>query len=466
MACRSVRRNARLMMRILTAGLLGALCAASALAQSVETPQSFDAAHRVMAVTPGLAERLHLAPPLWPATAPYREVRLYAVQPAGGYVLVVLRPTGVVERYTLTDAQRAALGAAVDSAAALTGRPGGELSADIVSEPAGNAFARTQGLLGTFVYGPVAASLADDGSVATGLYLLVAGGSFFVAYGAAQQEPFTRAQSDLAADLGLAAGTGGWLAGYAASGGSDRGVRLVSLASALAGTITGAQLGRHLSDAEAHAGIFGLETGAALALDGAAASGASGRAAAAIATAGGVVGLPFGLRYPRRASYNVTAGDAQSIGTVGFIGALAGGMVGVGKHSTSRQVELSLATGYLAGEFVGARALARPFDLTQSQANVLKAGAIAGALMGEAVPALANSGNSRFVLGAGAVGAALAVSALAASFPGRVDDGAAAPRPGRRFRTLDGLSVELRPMSLAGVAAHRPGTYPLLHVAF
>jgi len=466
MACRALGRNARLMMRILATGALVALASTAAAAQSIETPQAFDAAHRVMAVTPGLADRLHLTPPLWPAAAPYREVRLYAVQPGGGFVLVVLRPTGVLERYALTDAQRSALETTIDSAESVSGRPGGEISADIVSEPAGNAFARTQGLLGVTVYGPIAASLADDANVGTGLYLLVAGGSFFVAYGSAQQEPFTRAQSDLAAGLGLAAGTGGWLAGYAASGASDKSVRVLSLASAFAGTIAGAQIGRTLSDAEAHGGVFGLETGAAFALDASAIAGLSGRAAAAFATVGGAAGLPLGLGYPRHAAYNVTAGDAQSIGTAGLVGAVVGGAVGIGKHASARQTELALTTGYLAGELVGERALARPLDLTQSQANLLKLGAFAGALLGVAVPTLGGSENMHLVLGAAGAGAALAVAGLAASFPSHAESVGAPARTGSGSRSTSRITFDVPTASIFGLAARRRGEYPLLRVTF
>lgn len=452
-------------MRILLLFALATSVSARAAAQTIETPQPFDSAHRVMAVTPALAERLHLASPLWPASVPYREVRLYSVEPGGGYVLVVVRPSGALERYALTDAQRATLGAAIDAASATAGHPGGEISADIVSEPAGNAFARTQAVLGTTVYGPIAASLAEDGRAATGLYLLVAGGTFFISYGAAQQEPFTRAQSDLAAGLGLASATGGWLAGYAATGGSETGVRVASLASAVAGTIAGANLGRNLSDAEAHSGMLGLDMGAVAALDASAVLGLSGRATAAAATAGGLVGLPLGFRYPRGVSYNVTAGDAQSVGTSGLIGAMIGGAIGAHEHASAHQVEFSLASGYLAGALVGESALARQFDLTQSQANILKVGAVAGALMGAAIPALANSGNVQFVLGSAGAGATLAVAGLASSFPSRAGDSGSG-QPSRRFRSLNRFSIDLPAASIVRLAAHSPGAHPLVHIAF
>src|SRR5262245_6167024 len=92
-----------------------------ARAQIAETPVPFDSAHRVMTVTEALVDRLHLAPPAWPVTGSFREARLYSIQ-TGGFVLVVPRSSGVVDRYPLSDAQRATLGAAVDAGISATGR--------------------------------------------------------------------------------------------------------------------------------------------------------------------------------------------------------------------------------------------------------------------------------------------------------------------------------------------------------
>lgn len=136
----------------------------------------------------------------WPARGDYREARLYAIEPGGGFVLVVQQVSGVLERFTLTETERATLRAAVDAGMSATGRPSAESASDLVSEPAGNAFARHQTALAATIYAPLAASLADDGSVAGATYLLVTGGTFFASYAATQSMPFTRAQSALAAD--------------------------------------------------------------------------------------------------------------------------------------------------------------------------------------------------------------------------------------------------------------------------
>jgi len=147
------------------------------------------------------------------------------------------------------------------------------------SEPAGNGYARKITALTALGYAPLAASLSDDGSVAGATYVLATGAAFFISYGAAQSGQITRAQGDLSANLGVAAGAAGLGVGYAATGNGDRGVRAIALGSALAGTIAGIGLGRHLTDAEAHSATLGIEGTAASAWAIGAAAGAQGRSA-------------------------------------------------------------------------------------------------------------------------------------------------------------------------------------------
>src|SRR5215210_754790 len=90
----SIHPHRRLSMpRILLALLL--LVAPAAAAQVVETPQAFDSAGRLMAITPSIAARLQLGPPAWRVIGDYTEARLYSV---GGdaYVLAVTRRDGSV----------------------------------------------------------------------------------------------------------------------------------------------------------------------------------------------------------------------------------------------------------------------------------------------------------------------------------------------------------------------------------
>ena len=102
-------------------GLCLALAAlARAGAQTTETPVPFDSAHRVLVITPALAERLRLADPAWPVRDEYRDVASVCVV-AGRIRPRRAAPHGSLKRYELTEAQRVALGAAIDLAMADVG---------------------------------------------------------------------------------------------------------------------------------------------------------------------------------------------------------------------------------------------------------------------------------------------------------------------------------------------------------
>jgi hypothetical protein len=426
--------------------------------QSIETPTPFDSAHRVLAVTPPIAVRLGLAPPIWPVSGEFRDVRLYSVSPTGGFVLVVQRSTaGVLERFPLTEAQARALQMVIDSAMAASGRPSNLGS--VPSEPAGNSFARRQLLLGAFVYGPLAASLANDGQVAGALYLLTAGTTFFASYGAAQSGQITRAQSHLAADLGLASGVAGLLVAHAATGDwSGKGVRGAALGSAFVGTLGGVALGRNLTDAEAHAATGGIEAGAATSWSLAAALGASSRATSASIVAGEGLGYLVGLQYPRWASYTVTAGDADAVQTAGLLGAAVGATIISGSnHPSNQAIAAAVGPTYLLGLVVGDAAIARQFNLTESDATIANVGAVAGGLVGAAIPLLAGSNNTTFTLGAATAGAMLGMTAVI---------GLANASPEHPVQASGLRRVSLGGAGLLGIALHRPGSYPIAQIRF
>jgi hypothetical protein len=440
-------------------GLCLALVALSrAGAQTTETPVPFDSAHRVLVITPALSERLHLADPAWPVRDEYRDVHLYSSS-HGGFVLVALLPNGSFKRYELTDAERVALGAAIDAAMATSGRPIGQIGAE-PSEPAGNGYARKMTVLTALGYAPVAASLSDDGTVAGATYVLTTGAAFFVSYGAAQSGQITRAQGDLSANLGVAAGAAGLGVGYAATGNGDRGVRAIALGSALVGTIAGIGLGRHLTDAEVHSTTLGIEGIAASAWSIAAAAGAQGRGMAAIVAASEPVGYAVGLQYPRMASYSVTAGDVNAMQTAGLVGGLVGGAL-IGSHPSPRLTGVALGASYVAGLLVGDGAIARPFDLTTSDANLVTIGAVAGGVMGLAIPLIAQTGNGSVVSGSAAAGATLGMSLVfgTTNFRRAGEIVPATDRSPSRFSIGPGLGV-------LGLATRAPGRYPVFRFTF
>jgi hypothetical protein len=452
-------------MRLTVVAAAVAVMARGLLAQTVETPVPFDSAGRVVAVTPALATRLGLTAPAWPVATPaFREARLYSVDPGGGFVLVVQRTTGALVRIPLTAAQRIALGNAINVATAANGRPSADLAADVISEPAGDAFIRHQTFLGAAVYGPLAASLTNDATAAGAVYLAATGLSFFVSYGSAQSTPFTRAQNDLGGSLGLSTGGIGWLAGYAATGNSDRGVRALALGSAIVGTIAGVTLGKSLTDAEAHAASFGMETAAAATLLGTSIAGTSARATAGAVALVSALGYPIGVKYPRRAGYQVTAGDVEATTTSALVGVLVGSSaLGAVDHPTTNQITAFLAAGYLGGAIAGDWLLARPLDFSQSDATLLNIGAVAGAFVGGVFPVLARSNSLAADTGAPALGAMLGMAIVASALPGVNEP----HRVGSvRLQPRTGPVLSFVPSGLVGIAAHAQGAYSLARVSF
>lgn len=447
-------------MRATLIACLALAVAPCARAQTIETPVPFDSAHRVLVVTPILAERLRLADPVWPLRGDYRDVRLYSVS-QGGFVLVALLPSGALQRYELTDAQRTTLGSAIDLAMASTGHPTAPAGSE-VSEPAGNGYARHVTLLSAALYAPLAASLFDDGSAAGAAYVLTTGGAFFISYDAARSGQITRAQGDLSANLGLAAGAAGLGIGYAASGNGEKGVRAAALGSALVGTMAGVGLAHGLTEAEAHAAFVGIEGAAASTWAIAAGAGASPRSIAAAVVASEPIGYLLGVRYPRVASYAVTAGDLHAMQTSALVGGLVGAaFVSNGGGASPRQVGAAVGAAYVGGMLVGDAAIARPFDLSTADANLVTIGAFAGGIMGLAVPLAAQSDNGSLIFGSAAGGAALGMSVIFASTDfHRVEQRRAAlDRIGGRLQLAPGAA-------LVGLATRTPGRYPLVHFSF
>jgi hypothetical protein len=452
-------------MRILAIAAVVALFAApaSGRAQTVESPVSFDSAHRVLAITPAMVQRLNLVSPTWPVAGEFKEAHLFSVSPGDAFTLVVQRPSGASERFTLSANERDALRAAIDAGMTASGRPSAEIGSDLVSEPAGNRFAVHLTTLAAIAYGPLAASLFEnDGQAAGAAWLLTTGLTFFVSYSAAQSSGITRAQSDLAGDLGLVAGGSGLLLGYAATGDADQGVRGLALASAIIGTAVCAGAAVKMSDAEVHGAMMGVRMGSAFGVAASRLGGADGRSTAAVAVAGAMIGFPLGLAYPRHAGYLVTAGDAEAMGTSGLIGA-AWAAATLGDNPSSKRVAGSLALGYFGGGLIGSQVFARQFNLTRTQATVIDAGALAGGLVGLAIPVLSSQNNEAAIWGAAAGGATLGVALLAGSFP--LASKAGTPVAGR-LRRLGAAQFSVSPLSALALAGRAAGQYSLVNVRF
>src|SRR5437764_14988995 len=98
--------------RLALSGALSFFAVNNLVAQVVERPVAFDNAGQVMVMTPYIAERAALRAPWWPVSGDFTEARLYTVNDSS-YVLTVGRRSGVVERYTLSVADREAIRAVV-----------------------------------------------------------------------------------------------------------------------------------------------------------------------------------------------------------------------------------------------------------------------------------------------------------------------------------------------------------------
>jgi hypothetical protein len=435
-------------------------------AQVIETPVAFDSAARMRSLTPALVSRFGVSAPTWPVAGDFVIARLYAIS-TGGTVLSVERASGQVERHLLSDEQLRALREAVD--AALSHPTTAPVSSPIVSPGARGVLVRNQMILSALVYGPLVASFADDGQTATALYLLSVGLSFFLANDLAKNTTVTRTQSDLATDGVIRGGAGAAGLLYAFGGEEvDRKVfSAVTLAGAIGGSRTGFLYGRRLNDSESQAARKMSTLGAATALG---VLGSFGlfeqdnqqRPVVGAMVAAGLAGYVLGPNYPRRVSYNVTAGDVRLLPL--------GALIGAGLAATpvidndNSEIVWTVATaGMLTGVAVTERTWVRRYDHGHADASVTALGMLAGTLMGGAVALLADAQEPEAVLGllsGGAVLGALAGHSIAK--PPR-----AGPREASRFGPTPAagrLRLDLSALALS--AARVPGHHSLLRVRF
>jgi len=172
----------------------------------------------------------------------------------------------------------------------------------------------------------------------------------------------------------------------------------------------------------------------------------------------------LGVRYPRRASFKVTAGDMNAVQTAGLVGALYGGAaLSAIDNPSPRQIGITMGSSYLAGMVVGNYTIARRLDLSTSEANIATVGALAGGLIGLAVPVLTQSNDNSLVLGAAGFGATLGMAiTLGITRDNRAAGAARLDRTSGAGWRVTAPSA----LGLAGLAARAPGCYPLLRFTF
>ena len=419
-------------------------------------------------MTPYIAERAALRAPWWPVAGDFTEARLYTVNDSS-YVLTVGRRNGTVERYPLSLADRDAIRAIVS-----------RLPHDVIAarNDARNAFVKNQTLLGILVYGP-AFSIAigeNNAAGATAGYLVVAGGSFFAASEIARRNTISRAQSDLAFNMGHNGALAGWATMYLFRAG-DQGQAAGAFVGGIAGATLGVGLGRGMTEADAVGASFGSDIAALIALGTSEAirgsetcttvnvpSGGtfqecnrsfSNRGEVAVILLSGILGYPLGVLYPRNARYHVTPGDINSLWATTILGVSIAGAF-LSENASGRTVATVLTTGGVLGIFAGDRFLAQRYDHSRTDGGRVVLGTVAGGLMGAGIAALINSDNPspHLVLGMASAGGLLGLIVTERY----LDPGADAGQ--QRFR------VTFNPASIALMATRTPGNHSLINVRF
>jgi hypothetical protein len=450
--------------RLATVGVLLCFAAPNLRAQVLERPVAFDSAGQLVVITPYIADRAALRAPWWPVSGDFTEARLYTVNDST-YVLTVGRKSGVVERYTIAAADRDAIRAIVS-----------RLPRDVITArtDARNAFVKNQTILGLFAYGPAfAGAIADNGAGATAGYLVVAGGTFFAASEISRRTSISRAQSDLAFNMGLNGTLAGWATMYVFKA-SDRAQAAGAFVGGLAGTGVALSAARGMTEADAAGTAFGSDIGALIGWGTAEAirgretctitpdgpppqctRNLSDRTEIAMILASGIIGYPLGLLYPRNARYHVTPGDITTLWATALLGATTTGAF-LGEKSSRRAVATTLTTGGVLGVIAGDRFLVQRFDHTRTDGGRVVLGTFAGGLMGAGVASIFDHDNPgpHFIAGAAAVGALTGIIVTERYLDAPSDAGPP------RFR------VTFNPASIALLAARTPGNHSLLNVRF
>ena len=446
------------------AALLLALVPAALPAQVVERPEPFDSAGRLPAITPVVAARLGLRPPAWRITGDYRDARLYSLS-GTGYVIVVTRPNTTVERYVISDADRAYLR---ERTRDLPSGIDAQISQGLAEVErlarggAKNAFVRDQTILGLTVYAPsFAYAVTNEAAGRVATYLIAAGASFFGATTYAREYGVSPTQNRLATLGAVHVGAAGYGVTYAL-GASDDGQAAGIFVGSLAGTATGLYFGQGMTAPQIAGAAFGADAFglAAAGLNGGAGNFEQGedraRVAAATIVGAAALGAPLGAAYPKLVRYNVTAGDISTLWFTGGLGALGATALVADSDPTDKEIMLALTGGFAVGAVAGDRLLVKRMDHTAGDAGLVGLGALAGALMGAGVSVLIDTdrSNDALIAGLATLGGVGGVAASEYYAAPRADAG----RLAAHFR--------FSPTGLAMAAARREGVYPILNVTF
>ena len=392
-------------------------------AQVVETPQPFDSAGRLTRITPAAADSIGLQPPAWPVSGAFVVARLYR-QSSGGYVLIVERPGGALERLPMLDESVAALRGTIDrsqragAAAPTAATPAVVVAADSApavprapaaasprrpgAAPVGEVMG-SQALLGGLLYGPLAATavnaLTSDPTLPYVAYLAAIGGSVLAGNRLVAAGRLTRAQNTLSTHMAVHGAAAGAALVYAAGGESRLeagGTSLAALLGGVGGSAAGMLLGRSLDQSEAAATAFVADL---TLLDGYLLVSAGSdpdrdvevtRRAAGSLVAATAAGYALGPSFARGGGRAVTDGDVVVLAVGTGIGML-GGLAVVGDDASRRRTSYALLAGANLGVTAADLVFARRFDYKLREAGLLAAAAGAGALAMLRIPGVSDS---------------------------------------------------------------------------
>jgi hypothetical protein len=383
------------------------------------------------------------------------------------FVLAVTRRTGVVERYSITALDRDAIRATVSKLPReVLARRGGD---------ARNAFIRGQSLLGLLFYAPAfsAAISEQDAGIAAG-YLVVAGGTFFAASEISRRMSISRAQTDLAFNMGHNILFAGSTIVYLLNG-SSRAQAAGAFVGGLGGVGLGLRIAKGMSESDALGAGFGSDVGAligfgtAIALKGEStcsfnsSTGSTScskehfgdKTVAAITLGSGLIGYPLGLLYPRNAVYYVTPGDIQTLWPSIGVGVLTASAL-LPDSPKQRTVAAALTAGGILGIVLGDRIFVRASDHSRADGGRVTLGAFAGGLMGAGIAALTNTSDPNPHLVFGLAAAGMLAGSIVADRYVQPDPDARNPR----------LRVTFNPASIALIAARASGNHSLINVRF
>jgi hypothetical protein len=378
-------------------------------------------------------------------------------------VLAVTRRDGSIERYSLTESDRAYLRERTSTLP--------PQFAARVDRGDRNKFIRNQTILGALVYAPAFAdAITDDDAGGASAYLLMAGGTFFAASQLARDMTITPAMRSLSTHGALHAAAAGGTLAYALGAGGDEldeeddAISAGIFVGGIAGTAAGLYFGNNMTSGQAVASGFGADVAmlSTLGLIYAVKGGDDGsmdnlnRGDAALLVASAAAGYPLGYLYARTAPYKVTGGDVGTLWLSGLLGISTTTAIFLADEDPRvTTTALALTGGFLGGAFLGDRVLVRRFDHTAGDATQMALGGIAGGLIGLGIANLVDrSDNGHVGMGfftAGATGGMVITHVL-------IEPGGDEGRFSSRLR--------LNPMGAMLAASGMTGRFAVLSLSF